>query len=106
MSERDMQERLKISFMKDHVGDSFDAIISGVNDSALFLEIQDLCISGSIAVERLDDDHYLLDEKNHRLFGEITAKTYRIGDIVRVTLADVDAYRKRLNFTLASTEAH
>jgi ribonuclease R len=105
MAERDMQERLKISFMKDHVGDSFDAIISGVNDSALFLEIQDLCISGSIAVERLDDDHYLLDHKNHRLFGEITAKTYRIGDIVRVTLTDVDAYRKRLNFTLATAAA-
>lgn len=105
MSERDMQERLKISFMKDHVGDSFDAIISGVNDSALFLEIQDLCISGSIAVERLDDDHYRLDEKNHRLFGEITAKTYRIGDIVRVTLADVDTFRKRLNFALASVAA-
>ncbi len=102
MAERDMQERLKIGFMKAHVGDSFDAIISGVNDAALFLEIQELCISGSIAVDRLDDDLYLLDEKNHRLLGEITAKTYRIGDIVRVTLVDVDTCRKRLNFTLAA----
>ena len=102
MAERDMQERLKIHFMQNHLGDSFDAIISGVNDSALFLEIPDHCISGSIAIERLTDDCYLLDAKNHRLFGEITAKTYRIGDTLRVTLTDIDHPRRRLNFTLAT----
>ncbi len=102
MAERDMQERLKIHFMQNHLGDSFDAIISGVNDSALFLEIPDHCISGSIAIERLTDDCYLLDTKNHRLFGEITAKTYRIGDMLRVTLTDIDHPRRRLNFTLTT----
>ena len=102
MAERDMQERLKVHYMQNHLGDSFDAIISGVNDSALFLEIPDHCISGSIAIDRLTDDCYLLDAKNHRLFGEITAKTYRIGDTLRVTLTDVDQPRRRLNFTLAT----
>ncbi len=102
MAERDMQERLKIHFMQNHLGDSFDAIISGVNDSALFLEIPDHCVSGSIAIERLTDDCYLLDAKNHRLFGEITAKTYRIGDMLRVTLTDIDHPRRRLNFTLTT----
>jgi ribonuclease R len=101
-AERDIHERLKIIYMKDHVGESFDAVISGVNDAALFIEIQDMCISGSIAVDQLKDDYYLLDVKHHRLFGEISAKTYRIGDRLRVTLADVDRYRKRLNFKLAA----
>ena len=102
MAERDMQERIKIQYMQNHVGDSFDAIISGVNDSAIFLEIPTHCISGSIAIERLTDDCYILDAKNHRLFGEITAKTYRIGDTLRVTLTDVDQPRRRLNFTLTT----
>ncbi len=102
MAEREMQERLKIHYMQNHLGDSFDAIISGVNDSAIFLEIPDHCISGSLAIERLTDDCYLLDVKNHRLFGEITAKTYRIGDTLRVTLIDIDHPRRRLNFTLAT----
>jgi ribonuclease R len=97
-AERDMQERLKISYMQKHLGESFDAIISGVNDSALFLEIPAYCISGSIGIDRLTDDCYLLDGKNHRLFGEISAKTYQIGDPIRVTLEDVDPLRRRLNF--------
>lgn len=104
-AERDIHERLKINFMQKHIGDSFDAIISGVNDSAIFIEVPSHCISGSIGVDRLTDDYYILDSKNHRLFGEITAKTYRIGDPLRVTLEDVDFYRRRLNFILASDSA-
>ncbi len=103
MAERDMHERLKITFMQNRVGEAFDAIISGVSDSALFLEIPDHCVSGSLAVDTLTDDCYLLDSKNHRLFGEITAKTYRIGDPVRVVLKDIDHYRRRVNFTLQTT---
>jgi ribonuclease R len=103
MAERDMHERLKITYMQNHLGDAFDAIISGVSDSALFLEIPDHCISGSIGIDRLTDDYYLLDSKNHRLFGEITAKTYRIGDLLRVVLTDVDHYRRRLNFSIFAT---
>ncbi len=105
MAERDMQERLKITYMQNRLGDSFDAIISGVSDTALFLDIPEHCISGSLAVERLTDDYYILDNKNHRLFGEITAKTYRIGDPLRVVLTDVDHYRRRVNFALPTTTA-
>ncbi len=102
MAERDMNDRLKIGYMKNRVGDSFDAIISGVTENALYLEIQELCISGSIPIESLDDDYYLLDKKNYRLFGEISAKTYQIGDIVKVTVVDVDVISKRIQFKLAS----
>jgi len=100
-AERDIQDRLKIIYMKDHIGESFDAIISGVNEAALFIEIPEMCVSGSIAVGQLGDDYYLWDVKHHRLFGEISGKTYRIGDRLRVTLQDVDNNRKRLNFNLA-----
>ena len=101
-AEREIHDRLKIIYMKDHIGESFDAVISGVNDSALFIEIPEICASAARSpLSQLDDDYYLLDVKHHRLFGEISGKTYRIGDRLRVTLQDVDSYRKRLNFTLA-----
>ncbi len=104
-AERDMQERLKISYMQKHIGESFNAVISGVNEMALFLEIPEHCLSGSLAVDRLTDDYYILDSKNHRLFGEISAKVYRIGDQLRVTLTDVDQHRRRINFMLANETA-
>ncbi len=105
MAERDMHDRLKIGYMKNRIGDSFDAIISGVTENSLYVEIQELCISGSIPVELLDDDYYIYDKKNYRLFGEISAKTFQIGDIVRVTVVDVDIPAKRIHFKLAANSA-
>jgi ribonuclease R len=102
-AERDMNERLKVNYMKSRTGESFDAIISGVTENALYVEIQELCISGSIPVEFLADDYYIFDKKNYRLFGDITAKTYQIGDLIRVTVIDVDILSKRILFNMATT---
>lgn len=104
MAERDMNTRLKISYMQDRLGDSFDAIVSGVSENGLYIEILDLMISGLISIDLLDDDYYILDSKNHRLFGEISAKTYQIGDFIRVTLVEVDILSKKLRFKVSSKE--
>ncbi|MGB3213017.1 MAG: ribonuclease R [Desulforhopalus sp.] len=101
-AERDMNDRLKIGYMKNRIGDSFDAIISGVTEDALYVELHELCISGSIPIELLDDDYYIFDRKNYRLFGEITAKTYQLGDHVEVTVIDVDILSKKILFRFAS----
>ena len=97
-AERDIVDRLKIFFMERFVGDTFKAVISGVSDNVLFIELMDLFISGSIAISALTDDYYLYDGKRYRLIGEITAKTYQLGDVLSVSLVDVDRKRKRLNF--------
>lgn len=102
-AERDMNDRLKISFMQDKIGVQFPAIISGVTENCLYVVLDDLCIDGAIPVELLTDDYYILDKKNYRLFGEISATTYQIGDAVVVTLANIDNHKKRLTFTMPST---
>lgn len=105
MAERDMNDRLKVGYMQHRIGDSFAAIISGVTDNALYVEIQDLCISGAISVELLGDDLFLYDKKRHRLFGEISAKTFQIGDLIRVKVVDVDILSKKIYFSLAPNSA-
>lgn len=100
-AEREMNDRLKIRYMQDKVGESFDAVISGVNSFAFFVELLELFISGSVAIAELRDDYYIYDQKQHRLMGERSSKMYRMGDLVRVTLLDVDPRKNRINFTLA-----
>ncbi len=99
-AERDMNDRLKISYMKDRVGESFSAIISGVTENSLFVELEDLCISGAVPVEFLVDDYYIHDAKNFRLFGEITANIYQLGDTTTVMLVDVNPHKKQLTFKI------
>lgn len=99
-AERNIQTRLKISFMKDKVGQTFPAIISGVTENSLYIELDNLCISGTVPVEFLGDDYFIFDAKNYRLFGEISAQIYQIGDRVTARLEEVNRFRKKLIFTI------
>lgn len=100
-AEREMNDRLKVRYMQDKIGESFDAVISGVNGFAFFVELLELFVGGSVAVSELRDDYYVYDPKHHRLMGERSARMYRLGDLVRVTLLDVDPRKNRINFTPA-----
>ena len=93
-----MNDRLKLHFMENRIGETFDAVISGVNNFAFFVELLELFVSGSVAVAQLTDDYYLFDIKHHRLIGETTAKIYQIGQQLRVTVLSVDKSRNRINF--------
>jgi len=101
-AEREITDRLKLIFMEKHIGETFDAVISGVTDSLLFVELLQLFVSGAVAVEDMEGEHFFHDPRHHRLTGEISRKVYQIGNLVRVTLVDVDRSRKRINFKLAS----
>lgn len=97
-AERAMNDRLKLQFMEHHKGESFDGVISGVTSFAFFVELLDLFVSGSVDLDDLEGDHFLHDPKRHRIVGEISAKSYQLGDIIRVTLVDVDHRMNRIQF--------
>ena len=98
-AEREMNDRLKFLYIEKHLGETFSAIVSGVTDFAIFVELLDLFISGSIPLENLGDDYFLFDGKNHRVIGEISGATFQIGDILKVTADAVDKNKTRIFFT-------
>jgi len=100
-AERDINDRLKVFFMEQYIGESFKAVISGVSENVLFVELLDLFVSGSIDISTLTDDYYLYDIKRYRLIGEISGKTYQLGASLDVTLVDVDHRLRRINFAPA-----
>ena len=105
-ADREMVDRLKVQFMADKLGESFDGVISGVTKFGLFIELLRYFINGAIPVEGLEDDYYQLDEKNHRLIGANTGRIFQVGDTVRVTVARVDLGRRRINFVLEQDKGH
>ncbi|WP_163339937.1 ribonuclease R [Desulfopila sp. IMCC35008] len=103
-SEREMNDRLKMLYMEKRLGTTFPAIISGVTDFAFFIELLDLFISGSVPIESLEDDYYLFDGKHHRLIGEVSGRTFQIGDIITVKAETIDKEKNRIIFSPTSTE--
>ncbi len=99
-AEREMVNRLKAQYMARHIGDSFPGIISGVTDWGLFIELDDLMVSGAIPLANLAGDYYVLEDKMHRLVGKRTGNRYQLGDLVIVRVASVDLLSYRINFVM------
>jgi ribonuclease R len=97
-AEREMNDRLKVRFMHNKVGEEFQAVISGVTASAIFVELTDLFVSGGISLTSLKDDYYIFDGKHHRLKGKHSGRSFQIGDLLQVALLDVDLRRNRIYF--------
>jgi ribonuclease R len=104
-AEWEMIYRLKVRFMADKAGETFDGIVSGATDFGLFVELLEWFVGGAISMADLGDDRYFYDEKHHRLTGRSTGKMYQIGDLVRVTVKSVEVQQRRVNFVIADQPA-
>ncbi|MEA3467504.1 MAG: ribonuclease R [Thermodesulfobacteriota bacterium] len=98
-AERDMNDRLKVRFMHNKIGEKFQAVVSGVTSSAIFVELLDLFVSGGISLTSLKDDYYIFDGKHHRLKGKHSGRSFQLGDLITVGLLDVDLRRNRIYFS-------
>jgi ribonuclease R len=103
-AERDMVERLKIQFISTQIGKTFMAVISGVSESSLYIELIDVFVNGVINLSTMTDDYYLYDEKRHRVVGDISGKTFQIGRQLVVELLAVDKRRNEIFFKHLDTK--
>ncbi len=101
---RDVVLWLKCEYMLDHVGDSFTGVISGVTAFGLFIELKDIYVEGLLHVSALDNDYYHFDSVKHRLTGERTHFSYRLGDSVEIRVARVDLDERKIDFELPLRE--
>ncbi|WP_201024901.1 ribonuclease R [Ferroacidibacillus organovorans] len=100
-AERETDLIKKIEFMRDHVGESFEGMVSGVTGFGLFVQL-DNSVEGLIHVSQLADDYYHYDDKQHALIGERTKKRYRIGDRVEVLVQSASKEQMQIEFQLLS----
>ena len=97
-AERDSIKMKQVEFLAERVGEAFDAVISGVSERGLFVELVETHAEGMIKMRDLGDDYYTYDEKRYRLAGERAKKEFRLGDPIRVTLAAARVADKELDF--------
>ena len=97
---RDAVRWLKCEYIQKHVGEDFEGIISGVTRFGFFVELKDIFIDGLVHVTSLKNDYYYFDAVHHRLIGERTGITYRLGDAVKVKVGKVDVDDRKIDFEL------
>ena len=103
-AERRSNKLKKIQYLKHKLGEEFHAVISGVANYGIFVELTDILAEGLIRARDLEGDFYVLDEKKYSLIGKRTKKQFRLGDIITVKLVRVDLDNLELDFITSSNE--
>lgn len=99
-AERDTVDRLIAAHLAERVDDRFDARISGVTKSGLFVQLPQYGADGFIPVSSLEGDYYIYDETARSLFGERTGKGYQLADRVEVRLIEVAPMAGAMRFEM------
>jgi len=80
----------------------FRAAIVDVRNYGLAVELPDILITGLVHVSSLSDDFYLFEPARRQLIGRRSRKRFSIGDGVRVFVVRVDAFKRQVDFAIAS----
>ena len=96
-AERETIKLKKCEYMTKHIGEEFDGVISGVTGWGLYVELPNT-VEGLIHVNELQDDYYHFDEEHYELVGEMTKKTYKLGQPIRVVVSGTDKLLRTIDF--------
>ena len=98
-AERESDKLKKAEYMSYHLGEEYEGIISGVTGWGFYVELPNT-VEGLVHVNTLRDDYYTFDKETYELRGDMTRKVYRLGQKVKVRVADADTFLKTVDFTV------
>lgn len=99
-AERSSIKYKQVEYMRDHLGEEYNGMISGVTEWGLYVELDENKCEGLVPMRDLADDYYDFDEKNYCLRGRRHGTVYRLGDQVRIRVANANLDRKQLDFII------
>jgi ribonuclease R len=94
----------QVEFMREHLGEEFDGIISGVTNWGMYVEVTENGCEGMVPLRTLDDDYYVFDEEEMAIIGKSHKRKFQLGDEVRVQVAAANLLQKQLDFELIQKE--
>jgi ribonuclease R len=99
-AERESVKVMQVEYMKRHIGDEFDGIISGVINAGIFVELTDTLVEGMVHVRNMENDYFTFDSRSYTMVGRSTGRQLRLGDKIRVKVLSVDPERTEIDFIL------
>ncbi|MCY4330411.1 MAG: ribonuclease R [Endozoicomonadaceae bacterium] len=100
---RDMITALKCQYIQQHLGEVYSGTIVSVTGFGLFVELNDLYVSGLVHISCLPKDYYHFNHAKQRLTGERTNRIFSLGDILRIRIVRVNIEERNIDFQLEET---
>src|SRR3989344_1617260 len=88
----------QVEYMLGHVGEEFNAVVSGVSEWGVYVEETETKAEGMVRMRDMTDDFYELQRENYAIVGTKLKRKFTLGDKVRVKLVDADLDKRTLDF--------
>ena len=102
-AERETVKMKKAEYMKEHLGEIFEGVISGVTNYGIYIEL-DNTVEGMVHVNSMRNDYYYFDEIHYELVGQDSGVKYKLGEHVLIQVKRVDMASKTIDFRLVDRE--
>ena len=102
-AERETVKLKKAEYMKEHLGEIYEGVISGVTNYGIYVEL-DNTVEGMVHVNSMRNDYYYFDELHYELVGQDSGVKYKLGERVLVQVRRVDMVSKTIDFRLVDRE--
>ncbi|MHB1178482.1 MAG: ribonuclease R [Daejeonella sp.] len=99
-AERASVKYKQAEYLENNIGEEFKGIISGLTEWGMYVEIIENKCEGMVRLRDLNDDFYVLDEKNYCIIGQRKKKKFQLGDEVIIVVKKVDLGKRQIDFSL------
>jgi ribonuclease R len=99
-AERETEKLKKVEYMSNRIGQIFEGVISGVTEWGFYVELPNT-VEGLVHVTTLMDDYFYYNESSYELVGEATGRRYKLGQRVKVMVAETDNIMRTISFRLS-----
>jgi len=111
-AERQLRQFLVLQLMAEKIGEEMGGVVTGVTARGLYVQIDKYLADGMIKVEDLPGDvtrgggapKWRIDKKTGALVDANSGRSFNMGDLVRVRIAEVDLGKRRLDLVIADAE--
>lgn len=101
-AERESNDRYLAGFLETRVGAEFDARIRGVTKFGLFVMLDETGADGFIPMRSIGAERFTFFEQEHSVIGDSTGGVFRLGQPVKVKLAEAAPLTGGLRFEMIS----
>jgi ribonuclease R len=81
----------------------YAALVTDVRNFGFFVDVPGLAMSGLVPLSTLTDDFFQFDSNRTQLVGRRSRRVIRLGDRLEVQVANVDRFKKQVDFRLADS---
>ena len=98
-AEREIVRLKHIEFMQQHIGETFEGVISGLTNWGIYIELPNT-IEGMVSLADMRDDYYVFDAERMVLTGERKHKIYALGQKLYIQVVNADKLLKTIDFCI------